>query len=183
MSSTVNATGKNDDGRIAFGNTGDCWYAAYTCTHHEKRVAQQLSEHCIENFLPLYRSVRRWKDRRKELDLPLFPGYVFVHMASQDRLRVLRLPGVVHIVSFNGRPASLPAEEIETLRSGLKHHVYVEPHPYLRVGRKVKIVQGPLAGLEGILVRKKEGFRLVISVNAIMRSLAVEVDFLDVRPC
>jgi transcription antitermination factor NusG len=179
----VSAIHEHDDGRIASGDASDCWYAAYTCTHHEKRVAQQLSERHIENFLPLYRSVRRWKDRRKEVDLPLFPGYVFVHIAFEDRLRVLRLPGVVQIVSFNGKAAVLPAEEIETLRSGLKQHVYVEPYPYLRVGRKVRIVQGPLAGLEGILVRKKEGFRLVISVNAIMRSLAVEVDFLDVRPC
>ena len=115
------------------------WYAAYTAPRHEKRVTQQMDERQIHCFLPLYRSVRRWKDRRKQLDLPLFPGYVFVHLALRDRLRVLQLPGVVQLVSFCGKPAALPDAEIEALRNGLEGNVCAEPHPYLAVGRRVRI--------------------------------------------
>jgi transcription antitermination factor NusG len=158
------------------------WYAAYTCPRHEKYVARQLDERCIDSFLPLYRSLRRWKDRRKQIELPLFPGYVFVHFDLQQRLRILGLPGVVRLVSFNGQPATLPEHDIETLRKGLDLQIYAEPHPYLRVGRRVRVVHGPMAGTEGILVRKKDKFRLVISLEAIMRSIAVEVDAADVQP-
>ncbi len=95
------------------------WYAAYTCAQHEKRVAAELGMREVERFLPLYSSVRRWKDRRVTLDLPLFPGYVFVRLALRDRLRVLQIPSVVRLVGFNGLPAALPEEEMEILRSGL----------------------------------------------------------------
>ena len=94
------------------------WYAAYTCPRHEKYVARQLDERCIDTFVPLYRSLRRWKDRRTQIELPLFPGYVFVHFNLEQRLRILELPGVVRLVSFNGQPATLPEYEIETLRKG-----------------------------------------------------------------
>jgi transcription antitermination factor NusG len=157
------------------------WYAAYVCTRHEKQIARQLEERRMNCFLPLYRSVRRWKDRRKELDLVLFPGYVFVQLDLQDRLKVLQLPGVVRFVSFNGHPAALPESEIEILRNGLKKGIHAEPHPYLKVGRKVRVKHGPLAGAEGILVRRKEKFRVVLSIDAIMRSVAVEVDEADVE--
>src|SRR5579885_650192 len=103
----------------AFAAPGAAWYAAYTCSRHEKRVAQQLEERGISHFLPLYRSVRRWKDRRKELELVLFPGYVFVHIDLKDRLRILQLPSVVRFVSFNGQPAALQDNEIELLSKGL----------------------------------------------------------------
>ena len=94
------------------------WYAAHVCSRHEKQVARQLEERRVSYFLPVYRSVRRWKDRRKELDLVLFPGYVFVHLDLKDRLRVLQVPSVVRFVSFNGRPAPLPDDEIEVLVNG-----------------------------------------------------------------
>ncbi len=158
------------------------WYAAYTAPRHEKRVSQQMDERQIHCFLPLYRSVRRWKDRRKQLDLPLFPGYVFVHLALRDRLRVLQLPGVVQLVSFCGKPAALPDAEIEALRNGLEGNVRAEPHPYLAVGRRVRIRGGSVAGLEGILVRRKQKFRVVLSVALIQRSIAIEVDEADVEP-
>ncbi len=157
------------------------WYAAYTCSRYEKCVARQLEERRVECFLPLYRSWRRWKDRRKQVDLALFPGYVFVRIAVQERLRVLELPGVVRLVSFNGQPAPLPEQDIEALRNGLEQRIYAEPHPYLRVGRKVRVVHGPLAGTQGILVRKKDKFRIVISLDVLMRSVAVEVDAADVE--
>jgi transcription antitermination factor NusG len=157
------------------------WYAAYTAARHEKRVAEQLRERGIESFLPLYSSVRRWKDRRVRLQLPLFPGYVFVHTPLAERLRVLQLPGVVRMVGFNGLPVALPDSEIEALRRGLADERRVEPHPYLTVGRKVRIKNGPLAGAEGILVRKKKSLRVVISLDLIQRSAAVEIDAGDVE--
>jgi transcription antitermination factor NusG len=157
------------------------WYAAFTCSRYEKCVAKQLEERRVECFLPLYRSWRRWKDRRKQIDLALFPGYVFVRMAWQERLRVLELPGVVRLVNFNGHPAPLPEQDIEALRNALEQRIYAEPHPYLRIGRRVRIVHGPLAGTQGILVRKKDKFRVVISLEVLMRSVAVEVDAADVQ--
>lgn len=159
-----------------------CWHATYTHARHEKKVALQLAERGIEHFLPVYRSVRRWKDRRKELDLVLFPGYVFVHLSLADRLRVLQLPGVVRFVSFSGQPATLPGAEIESLRNGLAQGVRAEHHPYLTVGRRVKVTHGPLAGAEGILLRAKNNCRIVISIDAIMRSIAVEINEEDAIP-
>jgi transcription antitermination factor NusG len=157
------------------------WYALYTCPRHEKCVAHQIEQRSISCFLPLYRSVRRWKDRRKELELALFPGYVFVRLALKDRLRVLQLPSAVRLVSFNGEPAVLPEAEIEGLRRRLSGGC-VEPHPYLNVGRRVRVCAGPMQGLEGIIVRRKDRCRVVFSLDLIMRSVAVEVDESDVEP-
>src|SRR5438874_10657816 len=109
------------------------WYVAYTCPHHEKRVAAELGAREVEHFLPLYSSVRRWKDRRMTLELPLFPGYVFVRLALRDRLRVLQVPSVVRLVGFNGQPAALPDSEMEIMRSGLSPSSGAEPHPFLTV--------------------------------------------------
>lgn len=165
---------------LSLANTN--WYAACTRARHEKKVAQQLEERGIEHLLPVYQSVRRWKDRRKELDLILFPGYVFVHLALTDRLRVLQLPGVARFVSFNGQPAALPENDLHALQTGLSHNLQAEQHPYLTVGRRVKVVYGPLSGAQGILLRRKNNCRLVISIDAIMRSVALEVDEADVVP-
>lgn len=158
------------------------WYAIYTCARHEKSVSQQLERKCVEHFLPLYEAVHRWKDRRVRVQLPLFPGYLFVRIAPCQRLKVLEVPSVVRMVGFNGVPAALAEEEILSLRSGLAGDLRIEPHPYLKVGRRVRVVRGPLAGREGILVRKKDCLRLVISIDLIMRSMAVEVDAADVEP-
>jgi transcription antitermination factor NusG len=156
------------------------WYALYTAPRHEKFVADQINRQGVDCFLPLYRSVRRWKDRRKELAVVLFPGYVFVQMALKNRLRVLQLPGAVRLVGFNGQPAALPDEEIENLRTRLSSG-NIEPHPYLSVGRRVRVRSGPLQGLEGIIVRTKERCRIVLSIHLIMRSVAVEVESSDVE--
>jgi transcription antitermination factor NusG len=158
------------------------WYALHTCPRHEKCVAQQIEQRSISCFLPLYRSVRRWKDRRKELELALFPGYVFVHLALKDRIRVLQLPSAVHLVSFNGQPAVLPEAEIEGLRQRLTPGARIEPHPYLREGCRVRVCGGPMQGLEGIIIRRKDRCRVVFSVDLIMRSMAVEVDESDLEP-
>ena len=113
------------------------WYVAYTSANHEKRVAEQFSLRSVEHFLPLYEAKRRWKDRRMKLELPLFPGYVFVRMSLRDRLKVLQVPGVARLVGFNGQPAAIPDNEIEALRASLGAQLRAEPHPYLIVGRRV----------------------------------------------
>jgi len=158
------------------------WYVAYTCPRHEKHVAQQLADRHIGSFLPLYSSLRRWKDRRKRLELPLFPGYVFVQMNDRNRLDILRLPGVVQLVSFHGKPAPVAAREIEALRRGVSGSIVVQPHPYLQAGRKVCIVNGPMAGVEGIFQRRKDQTRIIISISMIQRSVAMEIGEADVEP-
>ena len=157
------------------------WYAAYTCSRHEKQVSRQLHERRIDCFLPTYQSVRRWKDRRKEVEFPLFPGYIFVHIKEVERLRVLQVSGVVQLVTFNGRPAPLNDDEIESLRTGMSNGICPEPHPYLKAGRRVRVKYGPLAGVEGFLVRRKDKFRVVISIDLIMRSIAAEVQVADLE--
>lgn len=157
------------------------WYALYTCARHEKRVAEQIERRQLSCFLPSYRSMRRWKDRRKELELALFPGYVFVHMSLSNKLKVLQVPGVVQLVSFHGQPAALPAEEIEALRNRISGSAKIAPHPYLQAGRKVRVHSGPFQGLEGIIVRRKDRCRLVFSIDLIQRSLAIELDEADLE--
>jgi transcription antitermination factor NusG len=158
------------------------WYAAYTCANHEKRVREQLEQRFIESYLPVYEAVRRWKDRRMRLHLPLFPGYVFVRMALVDRLRVLQVPSVVRLIGFNGHLAELPDAEIEGLKIGLAGGVRAEPHPFLTAGRRVRVKAGPLQGREGILIRRKGSLRVVLSIELIQRSIVVDVDVADVQP-
>jgi transcription antitermination factor NusG len=157
------------------------WYAAYTSANHEKRVAEQLGLRSIEHFLPLYSSMRRWKDRKTLLHLPLFPGYVFVRLALRDRLQVLQAPGVVRLVGFNGLPCALPDEDIKAVQNCLEGGFRIEPHPYLQVGRRARVRSGPLQGLEGIILRRKNRTRFVLSFELIMRSVTVEVDGLELE--
>ena len=158
------------------------WYAAYTRANHEKRVAELLGTRKLEHFLPLYASVRRWKDRRVTLELPLFPGYVFVRLALRDRLQVLQIPGIAKLVGFNGIPTALPEGEIEALRTSLARGARAEPHPHLTAGRRVRVRDGSFASLEGILVRKKNSTRFVISLDLIMRSVAVDIESSQMEP-
>jgi transcription antitermination factor NusG len=157
------------------------WYVTYTSPRHERWVAGQMTDYRIECFLPTYKSVRRWKDRRKELEVPLFPGYVFVRIALKDRINVLRLPGVVQFVTFQGKPAALPECDIEALRYGSQANLSLVPHPYLTAGRRVRVRSGPMAGVEGILIRRKDSIRVVIAIELIMRSVALEVDVTDIE--
>ncbi len=158
------------------------WYAISVRPRHEKSVSQHLAHQGLNYFLPTYRSVRRWKDRRKELEMALFPGYVFVNLNLRDRLGVLRAPGVVRFVTFQGQPAAVPDTEIRALESSVSAGMRPQPHPYLRQGKKVRVKSGPLADAEGIMIRRKDGFRLVLSIDLIMRSVALEVDESDVEP-
>jgi transcription antitermination factor NusG len=145
-------------------------------------VVRQLSARYIESFLPLYSSARRWKNGcRVTVEQPLFPNYVFVHVHRRDSVRVLQSPGVVAIVSSGREPSALPAGEIESLRAGLPQRKY-EPHPYLIAGEKVRIVSGAMAGLVGVLVRKKNQFRVVMTLDLIRQSVSVEIDIGEIEP-
>ncbi|MBZ5523746.1 MAG: UpxY family transcription antiterminator [Acidobacteriia bacterium] len=152
------------------------WYAAYTCANHEKRVSEQLAGRGVELFLPRYQSLRRWKDRKVFLDLPLFPGYIFVRIPLTEQLRVLEVPSVVRLVGARGCPVPLDGSEIDRLRKGLEKAGGVLPHPFLKVGRHVRVCHGPFEGMVGILLRRKGTCRVVISIELIQRSICVEVE-------
>lgn len=167
---------------VAAKETSLQWFAAYTTPRHEKHVAELLAEREIETFLPLYRTVRQWKKSCPTLlELPLFPCYLFVRVRRSARGAILSTPGVVSIVGSPKEPWPLPHFEIEALRFGAQMG-RIEPHPYLKVGERVRIVTGSMAGVEGVLVRKKNEFRFILTLDAIMRSVAVEVDADDLEP-
>ena len=158
------------------------WYAAYTASRHEKSVFTQLNGKQIEAFLPLCRTVRRWKNRSTStLELPLFSGYLFVRIPWRSRVDVLSTPGVLSLVGPPGEPWPLPDFEIEALRAGLAER-NAEPHPYLVMGKTVRINRGPLAGMEGVLLRNKNSVRVVLTIVEISRSFSVEVDACDLEP-
>ena len=159
------------------------WFAVFTSPRHEKRVQQHFSHRNIEHYLPIYRSPRKWRNGLKVvLDLPLFPGYIFVRIKRSERVRVLEVPGVLAIVEgAAGEMAPLPEAEVEALRSGL-HLRQAEPHPLLTLGERVRIRSGALAGLEGVVVRKKNSLRVVLTMDLIMRSISVEVDVEELEP-
>jgi transcription antitermination factor NusG len=141
-----------------------------------------LSAKGFEVFLPLYDSMRRWKDRQKLLTLPLFPCYVFVRGGLNSRLQVVTTPGVHMILSHGERVAIIPESEIQAIRQTIEGPFRVEPHPFLKCGERVRVIRGTLQGVEGILVRKKNLSRLVLSVSMVAQSVAVEIDALDVEP-
>lgn len=158
------------------------WYAIYTCVHREKRVAQVLQQRGVAYFLPLYEEVHHWKTGPTQLELPLFPGYVFVHIELAERLRVLTVPGVVRLVGSGNSPIALPDHEIEAIRAALAASLCTTPYPYLTVGQEVRIIRGPLCGQRGILTRQKSRTRVILSLEAIMRSVAVDIDASDCVP-
>jgi transcription antitermination factor NusG len=162
-------------------NDSSAWWALYTRHQHEKKVADMLLAKEFEVFLPLYDSMRKWKDRNKLISLPLFPGYVFVRGGLHRRLEVVSTPGV-HMILFHGeRVAIIPENEIEAIRRTLQGSSRVEPHPFLKCGERVRVTRGTLEGVEGILIRKKSLCRLVLSVDMLAQSVAVEIDASDVE--
>ena len=158
------------------------WYAGYTAARHEKRVAEHFSQRGVEHFLPLYDTIHPWNNGRHRVSLPLFPGYIFVRIPLQERLRVLEVPGVVRLVGFTALPQPLPESDIEKMREALGTGMLVEPYPYLTVGTRVEVRNGPLTGMTGILLRRQNKYRVVISVDLIMRAMVVEVAAEDVTP-
>jgi len=157
------------------------WYAASTAPCREKRVLDHLAVRQIESFLPLYLSSRKWKNGcRVELERPLFPGYVFVRMPATQRVRVLEVPSVLSIVSRGREPEPLEDDAMAALRTGLSLR-NVEPHPYLVTGECVSISSGPFVGMSGVVVRRKGCLRVVITLDLLMRSMAVEVNVEDIE--
>ncbi len=161
---------------------GSAWWALYTRHQHEKVVADMLSAKGFEVFLPLYESVRRWKDRKKLLSLPLFPCYVFVRGGLNRHLQIVTTPGV-HMVLYHGENvAIIPEDEIRAIRMAVEGMGEVEPHPFLKCGERVRVTRGTLEGVEGVLIRKKNRYRLVLSVDMLAQSVAVEIDASEVEP-
>lgn len=159
------------------------WFALWTRSRHEQVVREQLEQKRIEAFLPTITRWSRWKDRKKKIDWPLFPGYCFARFNPGDeRLSVLKCTGVVSIISFEGRPAPIPEFEIDGIRHLVDSDLAFDPCPMIREGMMVEVVHGPLKGVIGRLVRKDARARLVLSVDLIGQAVSVEVDAADVRP-
>lgn len=160
------------------------WYAIRTRSRHEKMVDEQLQRQEIESFLPLVKRTRKWSDRTKEVELPLFTGYNFVRVAltSTDRLRVLQTHGVAGFVGVNGCGTAIPDNQIQDIRTLLASKVPFEEQPFLRVGQRVRIRGGSLDGVEGILSAQNEDRSLVISLEPIQRSLCVRIQGYAVEP-
>jgi transcription antitermination factor NusG len=159
------------------------WYALYTRSRFEKKMLSELTDRKIEVFLPMREILSRWKDRKKRIWVPLFPGYIFIHHIDtpENRYRVLNLPGAVRFVGFEGHPNPIPEEQILYVRRFLESNIAVDPYPYLQAGSRVEVTAGPLRGIRGILVEKRGRYRFVIQVDLIRQALSVEIDASDVR--
>jgi transcription antitermination factor NusG len=158
------------------------WFALHVRTRHEAGVAAHLRGMGYEDFLPIYKNRTRWSDRVKELETPLFPGYLFCRFDPQKRLPILKTPGVIQVVGYSRQPIPVEEKEIEAIQALVASGIPSQPWPYLKVGEKVRIDSGPLRGREGILVEFKGSQRLILSVALLQRSVAVEIDAVLVKP-
>jgi transcription antitermination factor NusG len=160
------------------------WYAVCTRSRFEKKLLWELTERSVDVFLPMREILSRWKDRKKRIWVPLFPGYIFINHINtpENRYRVLNVPGAVRFVSINGRAEPVPEYQIDAVRRFLEADIAVDPYPYMQVGRRVEIIAGPLKGIQGILVQKKGRFRFVLKVDLIQQAVSVEIDASDIRP-
>jgi transcription antitermination factor NusG len=161
--------------------SGD-WYAVYTRHQHEISVVNSLAERGMETFLPMYTAVHYWKDRKKNISRPLFPCYVFLRRDPEQQFQVMATAGIIFMLTIAGRPAPIANSEIDAIRRTVDSHLEVEPHPFLRCGDWVRVKSGPLCDVEGILVRRKGSYRLVLSAEMLEKSVAVEVDAFSVEP-
>jgi transcription antitermination factor NusG len=152
------------------------WFALTVKPQHERATAEQLQAKALEAYVPLYRARRRWSDRIKTLEVPLFPRYVFCRFDPQGRPTVLKTPGVLTIVSFNGRPCPVSDQEIDAIKTMVSSGMPLKVWPYVRTGQRVRICEGAMSGLEGILVREKAGYRIVVNVELLNRAVAVEIE-------
>jgi len=158
------------------------WYAVYTIVRHEKTVNSSLVEKDIESYLPLKKTISRWKDRKKKVYFPLFPGYVFVNIDISHKLSVLKIPGVVHILGISGNPTPIPYEQIESIKTLLESDLSFVDYPYLVEGNEVIVVNGILQGVRGRVVERRGEHKLILSVDLIKRSVSLELDINDVEP-
>ena len=156
------------------------WFAAYTFPRHEKKADALLRLRGVETFLPLFREAHHWKNGvRSIVEMPLFPGYLFVHIRSSEKLKVLQTPSVAALVGSGGIPTPIRAEELERLRAGV--HLGLKPHPYISAGDRVRIKSGPLSQMEGVLLSFKNNWRVVISIELLRQSVSVEVDLCEIE--
>jgi len=157
------------------------WYAVYTIVRHEKSVNAALTKKAIKTFLPIKKVVSRWKDRKKEVSIPLFPGYIFANSPEEARLNILNTQGVIRILGTYGELTPVPEEQIEFIKALLKTNLNYDPWPYFAEGKEVIVVKGPLEGMCGKIVERRGEFRLILSIDLIQRSISVEVDIDDVE--
>lgn len=161
------------------------WYAVYAVVRHEKKVDTAISKEKIKTFLPLREQISQWNDRKKKIQVPLFPGYLFVNISPQDKwavLKVLNTRGVVRILSFNGVHVPIPDNQIDSIRTLLRSNQNYELYPYYTEGKEVEIINGPLQGIRGKVLERKGNHKLVLSVDMIQRSIAVQIDLKDTEP-
>ena len=169
---------------IATGTGSEAWFAIHTRSRHERLVAQRLEEQGINGFVPMVTEVHHWSDRRKSVELPLFSCYVFVKLVPtpEERLRVLRVEGVFRFVGRGGAGTPIADSQIEAVRAIVGQKLPWSDHPFLQIGKRVRVRGGSLDGVEGILVARNSDSTLVISIDAIQRSLAVRIQGYDVEP-
>jgi transcription antitermination factor NusG len=161
---------------------GPLWFAVRTLSRHEKLVRDQLARRNIEHFLPTTKRLSQWTDRKKEVELPLFAGYCFARLRWEDRLPVLQAQGVMNFVGTAARAEPIPNEEIDSLRNALHNSSALAYHPFLKEGMVVEVIQGPLRGVRGRLLREARGARLILSITLIQRAVAIEIDAGSVAP-
>ena len=188
MANRRNLASQNEDlvypGEVAYASATKLWYALYTIVRHEKTVNSLLSNKNIETFLPLREVFTQWKDRRKKVQLPLFPGYIFVRIFEKDTrsiLNILNTKGVVRILSSNGSYETIPAHQIDSIRRLVDTSVEYDPYKYLVKGKEVVVVNGPLQGVHGKILERKGQNRLIVSIDIIKRSVSVKVDPADIE--
>jgi transcriptional antiterminator NusG len=165
-----------------YGQEKRCWYAVYTVVRHEKAADSALKQKQIETFLPLREITSQWKDRKKRVLLPLFPGYLFVNTTLDYKLNILNTPGIVRILGISGTPAPIPEDQIDSIRKLLESKVPFDPHPYLKEGEMVIVTHGPLQGIVGRILERRGLNKLILSVDLIKRAISVEVDIGMVEP-
>jgi len=180
MSSIVVPSLEQPDGRAILNPK---WYALYTRSRFEKKMLTELTDRKIEVFLPMREILSRWKDRKKKIWIPLFPGYLFVNHIDtpENRFRILNIPGAVRFVGFKGHADPVPEEQLQSIRRFLESSLSVDPYPYLQVGTRVEVTAGPLKGIQGLLVEKRGKFRFILQVDLIRQAISIEIDASDVR--
>lgn len=164
------------------GGESPAWHAVSVKHQHERTIAAALDQKGFEAFSPMYRARRQWSDRTKEIELPLFAGYVFCRFPYGDKARVLNTPAVARVVEFGGKPAAIPEAEIAAIRAVIASNQPLRPWPHLKPGDLVRVERGPLRGVEGILLREKDAVELVVTVELLRRSVAVQIDAASVSP-
>lgn len=157
------------------------WYALSTKARHEKKVHHTLIQKGMTSYLPLQTFYRRWSDRYKKVQEPLFSCYIFVKIALRDRLSVLQTDGVVRLVAFNGIPATIPEDQINSIKTILENDYQIERVDYLTPGQRIEITQGPLKGVKGILAEIKNSHRLIVRIDSIMQAISIDIDYRDIK--